>query len=427
MADVRGTGVAAWPGEGSQVNNNGRNSQSHTTNADLVWATNIADELRREFETGAIRRDADREFATACIERLKSSGLLGLCVPREFGGRQGGFVELFGAVSLISQADPNIGQMLQVHNGAIWLLKEVLLKADANRDSASDLLKKIAEGTFFSNAYSEVGTKTVADVRTTIAQVPGTDTHVVNGQKHYCTGSLGADWLFGLAADPADGRHKIFFTPVDVDGLTIEDNWDAIGQRTTASGTIDFANVVVPSELVIDIEQTVRPYSTVALLYQTVHIAVFVGIGKAAVADAALYLSEKSRPWYEAEVDSAASDPFALRNLGLIQADVWAAEAMAFRAAEFCQMAEDEQAVAPRGEASVRTGAARQVAIEAALNASNLLFKICGTSSIQSKYGFDRHWRNVRSLSLHNPMDWKLKRIGEFAALGTLPPVDAFN
>lgn len=392
-----------------------------------AWSVSTGTRLRDEFAAGAARRDEGREFATSCIESLKESGLLGLCVPREYGGRNGGFSDLMTAVSLVAEGDPNVAQMLQVHNGAIWLLKEVLLKQEANSGGAQVLLSRIAQGVLFSNAYSEVGTKTVADIRTKIQKSSSADFHEVEGVKHYCTGSLGADWFFGVATDPAEGKQKIFFVPADVNGLVIHDDWHGMGQRTTASGTIEFHGVQVPSDYVIDIEQTMRPYSTVALLYQAVHVAVFIGIGKAAVADAASYLAEKSRPWYEAEIDCAVDDPYALRTLGEIQSDVWAAEALAQRAAEFCQVAEERQEAVARGEASVRTGAARQVSIEAALKAANLLFKICGTSSIQQKYGFDRHWRNVRALSLHNPMDHKLKKIGEFAASGALPAPDAYN
>src|SRR6185437_16632617 len=109
-----------------------------------------------------------RSFPHEGIEALKTSGLLGLCVPKEYGGRGGGFRDLMAAVFQISQADPNVGQMLQVHNGAIWLLKEVLLKDESLRGVAEEVLTNIAGGMFFSNAYSEVGTKTVTDIRTTI-------------------------------------------------------------------------------------------------------------------------------------------------------------------------------------------------------------------------------------------------------------------
>jgi hypothetical protein len=43
------------------------------------------------------------------------------------------------------------------------------------------------------------------------------------------------------------------------------------------------------------------------------------------------------------------------------------------------------------------------------------------------KYGFDRHWRNARTLSLHNPLDFKSMHAGDYLVNGNLPPVDSYN
>jgi hypothetical protein len=52
---------------------------------------------------------------------------------------------------------------------------------------------------------------------------------------------------------------------------------------------------------------------------------------------------------------------------------------------------------------------------------------VCGAGSVLEKYGFDRHWRNARTLSLHNPLDFKLLHAGDYLLNDTLPPVDSYN
>lgn len=82
---------------------------------------------------------------------------------------------------------------------------------------------------------------------------------MLNGRKFYCTGSLFADWLVVRAslvttADEqtcASTPKAVAFVPADAVGVTIVDDWDGMGQRTTASGTVTLDAVRVPAEHVV--------------------------------------------------------------------------------------------------------------------------------------------------------------------------------
>ncbi|MBV9384630.1 MAG: SfnB family sulfur acquisition oxidoreductase, partial [Streptosporangiaceae bacterium] len=101
---------------------------------------------------------------------------------------------------------------------------------------------------------------------------------------------------------------------------------------------------------------------------------------------------------------------------------------LTLKAAALCDAAvaspHDEQV---RGEASVVTGQARAAAADAAMFCGSALFKVCGAGSVLEKYGFDRHWRNARTLSLHNPLDFKLMHAGDYLLNDRVPPVDSYN
>jgi alkylation response protein AidB-like acyl-CoA dehydrogenase len=151
----------------------------------------VAAELRDQFRVGAAERDRKREFPYEQCDAFRASGLLGLMVPREYGGYGGTFSELMRVVILISAGDSNIGQMYQLHTGGIRLLEEFAPPA-----VQAQWLPRFASGELWiANAYSEIGTPSVNDFNTTVSKVD--DGWLLNGTKFYCTGSLAGDVTFG--------------------------------------------------------------------------------------------------------------------------------------------------------------------------------------------------------------------------------------
>jgi alkylation response protein AidB-like acyl-CoA dehydrogenase len=66
--------------------------------------------------------------------------------------------------------------------------------------------------------------------------------------------------------------------------------------------------------------------------------------------------------------------------------------------------------------------AARAVSTQASLDAGTRLFEVCGTRSALASLVLDRHWRNARTHTLHDPASWKVQHLGRYAIEGTLPP-----
>lgn len=63
-----------------------------------------------------------------------------------------------------------------------------------------------------------------------------------------------------------------------------------------------------------------------------------------------------------------------------------------------------------------------QVPSEAALAMSNGLFEVAGTRAAADPLGLHRHWRNVRTPTLHDPVRWKVQHLGRHALTGVAPP-----
>ena len=90
------------------------------------------------------------------------------------------------------------------------------------------------KGKRFGNAFSEKGSKTVADLTTTIDFK--SDHAVINGQKFFVTGALLAHWVPVVAV--SDGKPYAALVPQHTPGLTIINDWSGFGQRTTVSGSV---------------------------------------------------------------------------------------------------------------------------------------------------------------------------------------------
>jgi alkylation response protein AidB-like acyl-CoA dehydrogenase len=244
---------------------------------------------------------------------------------------------------------------------------------------------------------------------------------VLNGRKYYSTGALLADWVSVFALNEQDQIVTVIIER-GAPGLEIVDDWSSIGQRTTASGTTIFNDVQVRSEQVIEHWHTYDRPNVFGALLQIMHVAIDVGIADAAIEDTVSFIRERSRPWFQSGVERASDDPHTIKRLGelIVQRD--AAHAMLQRAASVLQKVRAAPVTAETAtEASLAVAGAKAVATEAAIAITNELFALCGTSSADVEHNLDRHWRNARVHTLHDPVRWKYHHIGNFALNGEVP------
>jgi len=72
--------------------------------------------------------------------------------------------------------------------------------------------------------------------------------------------------------------------------------------------------------------------------------------------------------------------------------------------------------------ASLAVAAARASSTQASVEVSSRLFEVAGTRSAMAGLNLDRHWRNARTHTLHDPAAWKVQHLGRHAVDGTRPP-----
>jgi SfnB family sulfur acquisition oxidoreductase len=368
---------------------------------------------------GVIQRDRAGTVPAAELAAFDASGLLGITVPAEHGGPDLPASVLAEVIRSIAAVDPAIAQVPQSH----FLFVDVLALW-GSRSQQQRLFGSVLAGGRIGNGLAERGGTHAQDLRTRLRTADGGPR--LDGRKYYCTGSITARWIGVSAID--DGGHLVLaFVERDAPGVTIDDDWDVMGQRATVSGTTTFDRVPVDPGLVLPYERAFAVPQQLGARAQLVHAAIQTGIAGGALRDAREFVRTRARPFFEAVragwAERAGDDPHVLGRYGRLASRVHAAEAMLSRAAatldEVTRHPRDARAAA-RG--SLAVAEAKAFASDIAVETASDLFALTGASAADERYDLSRHWRNARTHASHDPVDWKYHHVGNYLLNDVLPP-----
>ena len=377
-------------------------------------ALQAAHELAQAAREHAAQRDQQRKLPWSLIEQFTHSGLGSISVAHEFGGPQVSFVTLAEVFAIISAVDPALGQIPQNQVGILNLISST-----ATQTQKQQLFTSVLQGWRIGNAGPERGSKNTLDLKARITA--DGDEFVISGQKFYSTGALFAHWI-AVKALNEDGKQVIAFVRRGTPGLRVVDDWSGFGQRTTASGTVLLNAVRVEAALVVDNWRLNETPNIQGAVSQLIQAAIDLGIARGAIADAISFVRERSRPWIDAKVQRNRDDPYVIADIGKLHIELHAAEALLRKAGrvldDVSATAIDAQAAA---RASIAVAEAKVLSTELSLLASEKLFELAGSSATLAQFNLDRHWRNARVHTLHDPVRWKYHAIGAYRLNGTLP------
>ncbi|MFD5583589.1 SfnB family sulfur acquisition oxidoreductase [Streptomyces sp. NPDC127063] len=383
--------------------------------ADDAEALAVASALAKEFRAGASARDAERRLPHWEVDKLSASGLLAVTVPAAHGGADVGALTLAEIFRLLASADGSLAQIPQSH-----FVYVNVVRRQGTQEQRKFFFAEVLAGRRFGNAQSEAGTRHVQDIRTRLTPRPD-GSYVLTGVKHYATGALFADWIPVLARAEDDELH-VAYVPRDAPGLTVIDDWDGMGQRTTASGTVRLDAVPVPADRVLPHHLTFRGPQLHGAVAQLLHAAIDTGIAGGALAEAAAFVRTKSRPWFESGTETAAEDPLLIQRFGELALRVRASEALLREAARTVEVARTGLTDDSAAEASIAVAAAKAHAADTAVEVAGALFEVAGTRAALDSLNLHRHWRDARTHTLHDPARWKIQHIGRYVLNGTRPP-----
>jgi len=379
---------------------------------------------------GSAERERDGVYPHAQIEWLFDAGLGRLRVPVADGGAGAGVPELFEVVIDLAAADSNAAHALRTHFSFV----ELAIHHPSPKRRAR-WLELVNAGHVFGNAISEqssnpVGLEPGARFETTLE--PDGDGYRLNGAKFYSTGTLFASFTQVYATKP-DGVTASATIPTDRGGVTVEDDWDGFGQRHTGTGTTRFDDVHVDAREVLDFPapgDEPRPTYQGAFL-QLYLQALTAGILQAVQEDAVALVRRRRRGFSHAAAETPTTDPQVLQVVGEIAADAFAARAIVLAAATAIQAASDsvrEGVPSAEGAQAGSVAAAKaKVAVDRFAYATAAhLFDAGGASATQQVHNLDRHWRNIRTISTHNPTHLKASAIGAHIVTGDALPNNGY-
>ncbi|MCS0468626.1 acyl-CoA dehydrogenase, partial [Burkholderia mallei] len=345
---------------------------------------------------------------------IADAGLLTLAVPREFGGQEAGWPVIYHTIRALAHL---LGfQCLQIVSVDVWgsaAQRERYLRGTVEHDW------------WWGNAVNPLDTRLVA-------RATGDGGYRLDGVKGFCSGTRGSQRMTVSAHDSVTGKPVFAVVPTQREGIAVRDDWDPIGQRQTDSGSVAFDGVrVVPDEVLHRSEAPPTPRATLrALVSQLVLTNLFVGIAEGALAEARDYVQRAGRPWLHSGVERAADDPYTLQRFGDMRVQTVSAEALADRAARALQGAwakHDALTADARAEVALAISEAKIVAQRAALDVSEALFDACGARATAAPLALDRFWRNARTYTLHDPLDYRLRDVGRYALTGALPDASLYT
>ncbi|WP_341529279.1 acyl-CoA dehydrogenase family protein [Nostoc sp. UHCC 0302] len=380
----------------------------------------LAASLSKELAQSAVARDAEAGVPEEEIKKLRESGLLPLIVPKQYGGIGATWIDALKIVRKLSKADGSIGQLYGNHLNLTALghvSGTAAQKEKYYRETAKNNL-------FWANAIN------TRDTRLKIT--PEGENFRVNGIKSFGTGISVADLRVFSAVQDGVELPFIFVIPKDREGLISNQDWDNIGQRRTDSGSYRFNNVLVEKDEILGpTDPPNNAFSTfLGIIAQLTKVNVYLGITKGAFAAAREYTKTTTRPWITSGVESATQDPYILHHYGDFWVEIQAAVALADQAAQKVQAAWDKDiALSPeeRGEVAIAVSAAKVLATRVGIDITNRIFEVTGTRATATKYGFDRYWRDLRTFTLHDPIDYKLRAIGDWVLNNELPTITQYS
>ncbi|WOC13965.1 acyl-CoA dehydrogenase family protein [Gordonia sp. MP11Mi] len=380
-----------------------------------------ADIVAAELRATAAERDRANADPTAEIALLREHDLLQVGEPVEFGGSGLDYAQSQQITRRIARGDTSIAHLLGYHYA-----QQRIPHLFGTPDQAEALSRRNAEERLF---WGGVQNPRGADGL--VLTKDGSE-YRLNGRRTFASGASVAD---RLSVTAAYGDALVFLTlPTDRAGFAPQGDWDNIGQRLTDSGGVVFDNALVHASEILgdpDSPPTFTPYETlVTPHWQLAFVNFYIGTAEGALDEALDWTRLNASPWETSGLDSAGDDPYILELVGALRAEITGAALLADRAGDALQAALDfgeSLSAEQRADTAIAIAEAKFVTTKVSLNAASRLFEIQGARATTSAYGFDRHWRNLRTHTVHDPVAYKAREIGDWVLNARAPQFSLYS
>ena len=373
----------------------------------------IAQHLAEQFALTAAERDKTGGNPKVERDLLRQSGLLSLSIPTQYGGQGADWKTIFQSIQIIAQVDSSVAHVYGFHH----LLIATVQLFSQSEQYAPWFVQTAKENLFWGNTLNPL------DKRTRAEQVSESE-YIFHGDKSFCSGSIDSDILLCSGFNDV-GKLLIGVIPTAREGVSFLGDWNNMGQRQTDSGTSHFEQVKIhKNELLLNPGPLSTPYSSLRpLIAQLIFVHLFLGVAEGAfnIAKGAV---QSQKAWSKSLAENAVNDPFTQKHFAEFYVQLESVRLLANKAVETLQRAWDigeSLDAEQRGEVSIAIATAKIAATNVSLFVTQNIFQVMGARATTAKLNLDRFWRNVRTQTLHDPIDYKYQEVGEWVLTGKVP------
>ena len=221
-------------------------------NLELTMEQKMIQKMVREFtenEVKPIAAETDRtaQYPAETIDQLFRYGVMGMCVPKEYGGAGADVLSAALAVEELSKYCASTGDIVATHNG---LCCDPIL-ANGTEEQKQKYLPMLTTGRHVGAfALTEPNAGSDASKGQTGARLEG-DHYVLNGSKIFITNRYVADIFVVFAmTDKSKGNHGIsaFIVEKSFPGFSVGKHEVKMGLHGSPTAEIVFQDCIVPKE-----------------------------------------------------------------------------------------------------------------------------------------------------------------------------------
>lgn len=369
----------------------------------MSYSTIDLADVTRKLAAAAPAADASGAFPWPGIEAVHAAGLLESTVATRFGGKGAGIADVGRILAALGRGDPSVALIsamtifthLGQAAGSKWpepLYRRLL---DDARDRPILLNAARVE--------PDLGSPARGGLPDTLARRTA-DGWSISGRKRFVTGALGlTHFLVWARTDETPQRVGTFVVPSELPGITVIENWRSLGMRASGSHDVEFKDVEVPLEDVLDLvdvsvgTQDNRAHAAASVALTAIYL------GAAEAAQEAFIRFGHERIPANLGVPVAKTERF-ISAAGEIDLLVGGARQILFNALDHSL---DEP------EALIR---ARLLAARNIRDAVQLAVRTLGNPGLNGDLGIERHFRDIQSVLVHAPQeDTSLSILGRSA------------
>lgn len=341
--------------------------------------------------------DRDATFVSEAYDAMRANGYLRLAVPADLGGLGASMRQVCYAQAELARHDGATALAVAMH------LYLTLMQGFRRRQGAADaeaVLRRVAdEGLVIATSGGSdwLWPTTVAVPVDGDGDGRTADGFVVSGRKAFCSQSPGATVVATTAVvgEPGEGAEVIHFAvPLAAEGVRLEETWDTLGMRGTASHDVVLEDVFVPADRVMGRRPWGEfgvPLAAAAVHFAPVGGATYLGIAMGARDAAVARATATARG-----PNPLAGLPRVHRQVGLMDAKLRVAWWALLGAVDELG---DDYAVDPQAIATVMI-AKRQAVIDA-IAAVDLAMDVLGGRAYFRSAPLERAYRDVRAGTFH--------------------------